>query len=85
VTPVTPPQPTVTYVTVTSNIPRAMIIIDGVDVGWAPWSGELTPGMHTFAMKAKNKEKLRTSDFTLNITGRSMTVPINVPDPSVFE
>jgi len=85
VTPVTPPQPTVTMVTVTSNIARAMIIVDGVDVGWAPWSGELTPGMHTFALKAKNKEKLRTSDFSVNVAGRSMTVPINVPDPSVFD
>jgi hypothetical protein len=81
----TPPQPSVTLVTVTSNIPRAMIIIDGVDVGWAPWSGELSPGMHTCALKAKNKEKLRTSDFSVNVTGRSMTVPINVPNPSVFE
>lgn len=85
VTPVTPPQPTVTMVTVTSNIARAMIIVDGVDVGWAPWSDELTPGMHTFALKAKNKEKLRTSDFSVNVSGRSMTVPINVPDPSVFD
>ena len=72
-------------VTVTSNISRAMIIVDGNDVGWAPWSGELTPGMHTFALKAKNKERLRTADFTVNISGVSKTVPINVPDPSVFE
>ena len=81
----TPPQPSVTMVTVTTNIPRAMVIVDGQDVGWAPWSGELTPGMHTFALKAKNKEKFRTSDFAVSVSGSSKTIPINVPDPSVFD
>ena len=83
----TPPvtQPTITMVTVTTNIPRAMVVVDGVDAGWAPWSGQLTPGYHTFALKAKNKEKLRTQDFGVNVSGRSQTIPINVADPSVFE
>ena len=78
-------QPSVTQVTVTSNIPKAMVVIDGQDVGWAPWSGTLTPGMHTFAVKANNKAKLKTQDFNLRVSGTRTTIPINVPDPSVFK
>jgi len=86
ITPVqTTRQPSVTQVTVTSNIPKAMVVIDGQDVGWAPWSGPLTPGMHTFAVKANNKAKLKTMDFNLKISGAKTTIPINVPDPSVFK
>ncbi len=71
--------------TVTTNIPKAMVIIDGQDAGWAPWSGQLPVGSHTFALKAKNKEKFRTNDFTVRVAGNSQTIPINVPDPSVFD
>ena len=85
-TPVAPvQQPSVTQVTVTSNIPKAMVVVDGQDVGWAPWSGQLAPGMHTFAVKANNKAKLKTQDFNVRVQGRTTTVPINVPDPSVFK
>lgn len=40
--------------------------------------------MHVFAVKAKNKAKLKTPDFSVQVSGRSKTIPINVPDPSVF-
>lgn len=83
--PVQPVQPTITQVTVTSNIPQAMVVVDGQDVGWAPWSGTLAPGLHTFAVKAKGKAKLKTQDFRVNVQGNRTTVPINVPDPSVFK
>ena len=78
-------QPTSTYVTVTSNIPKAMVTVDGVDVGWAPWSGTLSAGRHIFSLKAKNKAKLKTPDFSVNVSGNNQTIPINVPDPSVFK
>ena len=61
-----------------------VVIVDGMEAGLAPWSGELTPGRHTFALRTNNRKKVKTQDFNVNVMGRSMTVPINVADPSIF-
>jgi hypothetical protein len=61
-----------------------MVVIDGVDRGWAPWTGRIEQGSHTFAVKAKNKDKYTVNGGTRNIRGKNMTISVSVADPTPF-